>query len=84
MPTQDNVLLFQSTLSKELICELIHTGLTGDNKLKTLIFWWISVNLLIQGLVSYLLLQKSVRKRKELIGTERYCACAICIGTFST
>lgn len=26
IPTQDDMLLFQSTISEELICELIHTG----------------------------------------------------------
>lgn len=31
------MLLFQSTISEELIYELIHTGLTGDNKLKPLV-----------------------------------------------
>lgn len=56
---------------------------TGDKRLKTLTCWWVAVNLLIQGLVSYLLLQKSLRKKEELLGAARCCAC-VCIGRFCT
>lgn len=51
---------------------------TGDKRLKTLTCWWVAVNLLIQGLVSYLLLQKSLRKKgRAPRSCEVLCMCCL-------
>lgn len=56
IPIPGSTLLFQSNISQELICKLILTELTRDNKLKTVIWWWISVHPQRQRLVFRLLL----------------------------
>lgn len=73
--TQANVLLFQSTISEELICELIHTGLTGDNKLKPLISWWISVYLLMQSHILSVVITISKEKERAHRNREVLCLC---------
>lgn len=67
------MLLFQLTVSEELICELVHTGLTGDNKLKPLISWWISVNLLLQSCILSVVIR--VGKKKERAPRSREVLC---------
>lgn len=67
------MLLFQLTVSEELICELVHTGLTGDNKLKPLISWWISVNLLLQSCILSVVIR--ISKKKEGAPRSREVLC---------
>lgn len=67
------MLLFQSTVSEELICELVHTGLTGDNKLKPLISWWISVNLLLQSCILSVVIRISEKKGRAARSREVLC-----------